>query len=198
MALHHPPLYLASKSPRRQDLLRSASISFELLDIDVEEIYPPEMAIEDIPEYLARKKAEAAIPFIKNDGLVLTADSIVVLHDTVFGKPFDATEARKMLSLLAGQHHLVITGVFIGNHSQGISFSDYTSVWLEDMTPEEIDYYVDTYAPLDKAGSYGIQDWLGWTKVSRVEGSFANVMGLPVHRVYEVLKNWVAENKEVE
>jgi septum formation protein len=195
MALHHPPLYLASKSPRRQELLRSAGIDFDLIEVDVEEIYPEDMAVEDIPEYLARKKAEAAIPLLQGDGLVLTADSIVILHNTVFGKPLDAAEAKKMVGLLSGHHHLVITGVFIGNHAQGISFSDYTSVWIEAMTPEEIDFYVATYKPFDKAGSYGIQDWLGWTKVSRIEGSFANVMGLPVHRVYDVLKNWEQGSK---
>jgi len=194
MTLHHPPLYLASKSPRRQELLRVAGIPFELIDVDVEENYPNDVAIEDIPEYLARKKAEAAIPLLKGDGLVLGADCIVILHDTVFGKPVDAAEAKKMLGLLSGHHHLVITGVFIGNHEKGVSFSDYTSVWIDSMTPEEIDFYVETKSPLDKAGSYGIQDWLGWTKVSRIEGSFANVMGLPVHKVYEVLKNWGRES----
>ena len=190
MNLPHPPLYLASKSPRRQELLRSAGIEFGLIDIDVEETYPHDMAVEDIPEYLARKKAEAAIPLLKDHGLVLAADSIVILHDTVFGKPVDKEEAMKMLSLLSGNHHLVITGVFIGNDKKGTSFSEYTSVWIDHMTPEEIDFYIDQYAPLDKAGSYGIQDWLGWTKVTRIEGSFANVMGLPVHRVYETLKHW--------
>lgn len=190
MLLHYPPLYLASKSPRRQELLRSAGIDFELIDVDVEETYPDDMAVEDIPEFLARKKAEAAIPLLKDHGLVLAADSIVILHNTVFGKPVDHDEARKMLTLLQGNHHLVITGVFIGNDKKGISFSEFTSVWIANMSPEEIDFYIDQYAPLDKAGSYGIQDWLGWSKVSRIEGSFANVMGLPIHRVYETLKNW--------
>ena len=193
MKLHHPPLYLASKSPRRQELLRAAGIAFELIDVDVEETYPDDMSIEDIPEYLARKKAEAAIPLLKNEGIVLTADSVVILQNTVFGKPVDAAEAAKMLEMLSGHHHMVITGVFLGNQHGGTSFSDFTSVWIDKMTPEEIDFYVGTKSPLDKAGSYGIQDWLGWTKVSRVEGSFANVMGLPVHRVYEMLKNWEAQ-----
>lgn len=190
MLLHYPPLYLASKSPRRQELLRSVGIEFELIDIDVEETYPEDLTVEDIPEFLARKKAEAAIPLLKDHGLVLAADSIVILHNTVFGKPVNRDEARKMLSLLSGNHHLVITGVFIGNDKKGVSFSDFTSVWIDHMSADEIDFYLDQYAPLDKAGSYGIQDWLGWTKVSRIEGSFANVMGLPVHRVYDVLKKW--------
>lgn len=184
----NPKLFLASKSPRRQELLQAAQIPFELVDVNVEENYPEEMEIEDIPEYLARKKAEAAIPLVGEHDLVLAADSVVILHDTVFGKPLNAEEAKKMIGMLAGHHHLVITGVFIGNRHSGTSFSDYTSVWIEPMTKNEIEYYVDHFSPLDKAGSYGIQDWLGWTKVSRIEGSFANVMGLPVHRVYAALK----------
>lgn len=95
-----------------------------------------------------------------------------------------------MISQLAGRHHLVITGVFIGNSSRGIGFSDYTSVWLSPMSVAEIDYYVKTFPPLDKAGAYGIQDWIGWAKISRIEGSYANVMGLPVHKVYDTLATW--------
>jgi septum formation protein len=194
MPQHHPRVYLASKSPRRQELLRSANIDFELLDVEVEEIYPDNLPAEEIAEYLARKKAEAAIPLLKEDGLVLAADSIVILHNTVFGKPADAEEAKQMVGMLAGHNHLVITGVFIGNHQQGVSFSDYTSVWIAPMTPEEIDFYVAMYKPLDKAGAYGIQDWLGWAKVERIEGSFANVMGLPVHKVYATLQSWNSKN----
>lgn len=190
MPIVHPPLILASRSPRRQELLKAAGISFSLLDIDVTEDHPPGMVAEDIPEHLARKKAEAAIPMIPKDSLVLTADSLVILDDKVFGKPGSEDEAYEMLTALSGRHHLVVTGVFIGNHTHGIGFADYTSVWLNPLTQEEIEYYVSTWPPFDKAGAYGIQDWIGWTKVSRVEGSYANVMGLPVHRVYETLKEW--------
>jgi septum formation protein len=190
MKLHHPPLYLASKSPRRQELLKAAGIEFTLIDVDVEEDFPDDMDIEDVPEYLARKKAEAAIPLLDATSLVLAADSVVILHDKIFGKPVNDAEAIEMISLLAGHHHLVITGVFIGNHANGVGFSEYTSVWLEPMSKEEIEYYVKTTPPLDKAGAYGIQDWIGWAKVSRIEGSYANVMGLPVHQVYETLRSW--------
>ena len=190
MKLHHPPLYLASKSPRRQELLKAAGIEFKLIDIDVEEDFPDDMDIEDVPEYLARKKAEAAIPLLDATSLVLAADSVVILHDKIFGKPANEAEAIEMISLLAGHHHLVITGVFIGNHSNGVGFSEYTSVWLEPMTKEEIEFYVMESPPMDKAGAYGIQDWIGWAKVSRIEGSYANVMGLPVHQVYETLRSW--------
>lgn len=190
MLPEHPPVYLASKSPRRQDLLRSAGIHYQLIDIDVAEDYPEEMEVEDVPLFLARKKAEAAIPLIPQDSLVLAADSIVIVDNRVFGKPANETEAFDMISQLAGRHHLVITGVFIGNSSRGIGFSDYTSVWLSPMSVAEIDYYVKTFPPLDKAGAYGIQDWIGWAKISRIEGSYANVMGLPVHKVYDTLATW--------
>ncbi|MDZ4747765.1 MAG: Maf family protein [Saprospiraceae bacterium] len=194
MYLDHPPLFLASKSPRRQELLSAAGISFQLIDVDVEEVFPEDMVVEDVPEFLARKKATAAIPLVPHESIVLAADSVVILDNIVFGKPADQTEAMEMLSKLAGRHHLVITGVFLGNHVRGIGFSEFTSVWIEPMSPEEIAYYVQTFPPLDKAGSYGIQDWLGWSKVSRIEGSYANVMGLPIHKVYETLSEWNKEN----
>lgn len=193
MLPEHPPIYLASKSPRRQDLLRSAGIHYQLIDIDVAEDYPEEMEVEDVPLFLARKKAEAAIPLIPQDSLVLAADSIVIVDNRVFGKPANETEAFDMISHLAGRHHLVITGVFIGNNTRGVGFSDYTSVWLSPMSVAEIDYYVKTFPPLDKAGAYGIQDWIGWAKVARIEGSYANVMGLPVHKVYDTLAAWNEE-----
>jgi len=122
MHLNHPPLYLASKSPRRQELLKAAGIPFQLIDVDVEETYPDDMVFEDVPEFLARKKATAAIPLVPFDGIVLAADSIVILDNIVFGKPVDASEAVEMLSKLAGRHHLVITGVFLGNHLRGVGF----------------------------------------------------------------------------
>lgn len=191
--IHHPPLFLASRSPRRQELLKAAGISYSLLDIDVPENYPASMEVEDIPEYLARKKAEAAIPLIDTDSLVLTADSLVILNENVFGKPANDEEAFEMLRALSGHHHLVVTGVFIGNHSYGVGFADYTSVWFNPLTRDEMEYYVKNFPPFDKAGAYGIQDWLGWTRISRIEGSYANVMGLPVHRVYETLRDWKKE-----
>lgn len=190
MLLNHPTLFLASKSPRRQELLKAAGIQFKLINVDVEENHPADMEVEDIPLYLARKKAEAAIPLVEKEELILAADSVVILDNCIYGKPANAAEAEDMISALAGRHHLVITGVFIGNHFKGVGFSDYTSVWIEPMTSEEIAYYVTNAPPLDKAGSYGIQDWIGWAKVSRIEGSYANVMGLPVHKVYEALNNW--------
>lgn len=187
----HLEFYLASKSPRRQELLRSADIAFKLLDIDVEETYPDELPAEDVPLFLAQKKAEAALPILPDNSLVIAADSVVIFDHLIYGKPTSPEEAQAMIALLAGHQHLVVTGVFIGNKEKSVSFSDHTIVWIDAMTEEEIRYYVDTRMPLDKAGAYGIQDWIGWTKVSRIEGSFANVMGLPIHRVYHTLNTWV-------
>lgn len=190
MLLDHPPLFLASKSPRRQELLHAAGIPFQRIEIDVAEDYPEDMDAEDVPLYLARKKAEAAIPLLEGNSLVLAADSLVIMDNKVFGKPANETEAYDMISQLSGRHHLVITGVFIGNHLRGEGFSDFTSVWLNPISVSEIDYYVKTFPPMDKAGAYGIQDWIGWAKIARIEGSYANVMGLPIHRVYETLLHW--------
>jgi septum formation protein len=186
----HPPLQLASKSPRRQELLRAAGIDFKLIDVDVEENYPEDMNVELVPEFLAHKKAKAALPFIQPGHLILAADSIVIMNGKIFGKPADRQDAIDMIKTLAGHRHLVITGVFICNNDKSVGFSEHTYVHIEHMQQEEIEYYIDHFLPLDKAGSYGIQDWIGWAKVSRIEGSYANVMGLPVQRVYEVMHGW--------
>lgn len=185
-----PSLVLASKSPRRQELLRAADIPFTLVDVEVDESFPSDMVVEDVPEYIARKKAEAALPLVPPDSLVLGADSVVLLNNRVYGKPSSREEALQMLAELSGHRHMVITGVFIGNHDRAVSFSDYTTVWMDRLHRDELNFYVDQYAPFDKAGAYGIQEWLGWSKISRIEGSFANVMGLPVHRVYDTLRRW--------
>ena len=190
MLKHHPSLLLASKSPRRQELLKAAGIEFTMIDVDVEEVYPDDMELENVPEFLARKKAEAAMSFLKDDQLILAADSVVIMNGEIYGKPGDRDHAIEMIGKLSGHKHLVITGVFLCDHHNGVGFSDYTYVWFDKISPEEIEYYVDHFKPFDKAGSYGIQDWIGWAKVSRIEGSYANVMGLPVQRVYEELMHW--------
>lgn len=190
MELNHPTILLASKSPRRQELLSAVGLKFKLIDVDVEETYPDDMAVENVPEYLARKKAEAAIPFLENDQLILAADSVVIMDGEIYGKPGDRKHAIEMIRTLSGHKHLVITGVFICDHHNGVGFSEYTYVWFDKISDEEIEYYVDHFQPFDKAGSYGIQEWIGWAKVSRIEGSYANVMGLPVQRVYEEVNNW--------
>lgn len=190
MLKEYPTLLLASKSPRRQELLKAAGIKFRTIEVDVEEIYPDDMELENVPEFLARIKAEAAMPYLKKDQLILAADSVVIMNGEIYGKPGDREHAIEMLNSLSGHKHLVITGVFLCDHYNGIGFSEYTYVWFDQLTREEIEFYVDEYKPFDKAGAYGIQDWIGWAKVSRIEGSYANVMGLPVQRVYDELVKW--------
>lgn len=196
MELQHPTILLASKSPRRQELLSAAGLKFQLIDVDVEESYPDDMAVENVPEYLARKKAEAAVPLLANGQLILAADSVVIMNGDIYGKPGDRQHAIEMIRALSGHKHLVITGVFICDNLNGVGFSEYTYVWFDKLSDEEIIYYVDHFKPYDKAGAYGIQEWIGWAKVSRIEGSYANVMGLPVQRVYEEVNNWGRNNRE--
>ena len=185
-----PKILLASKSPRRQELLTAAHIPFTMIEVNVEESFPAEMDAEDVPEYLAKKKADAAISFIKDTEVILAADSVVIKNNEIYNKPEDRAEAIEMIKTLAGHKHLVITGVYLLGLNKTLGFSEYTYVWIDKMSEEEIEFYIDQFKPFDKAGSYGIQDWIGWAKVSRIEGSYANVMGLPVQRVYEELREW--------
>ncbi len=183
-----PKIYLASKSPRRREIISNAGFDYELVDIDVEENYPEDLPRKEIAQYLAKKKADA-VDFIPQDGLLLTADTIVILDDEVLGKPIDKGDAKSMLKKLSGQKHQVITGVCLKSTTKSISFSDLSEVYFNTLSDQEIQSYVDSPAPHDKAGSYGIQDGLGMVKVSKIVGSYFNIMGLPIHRVYEeVLK----------
>ena len=184
-----PSIYLASQSPRRSALLTAAGIPFELLDVDFDESYPPETHVRDIAEYIAQKKAQTAIRHIKK-GIILTADSVVIHDNKLYGKPADRKEAVEMLSALEGETHTVVTGVCLISAKRERLFSSITEVQLAPMTSGEIDYYVDQYQPFDKAGAYAIQEWLGHTKVTKITGSYNNVMGLPTHLVYEALQNF--------
>lgn len=176
---------LASGSPRRQQLLRDLLLPFELWQSDTNEDYPPEMKVADIPVFLARQKA---IPFInrleKND-LLITADTIVCLDEQVLGKPGDSEHAREMLRKLSGEVHQVITGVCLTSSRKNSTFSEVTHVEFKKLSEEEIDYYIEIFQPYDKAGAYGIQEWIGLMGVMKIEGSYFNVVGMPVHRLYE-------------
>jgi septum formation protein len=184
-----PAIYLASKSPRRKHLLEASAIPFQVLDINVEETYPPELPIEEIPEFLSIKKATAALE-IQSDGVILAADSIVFQDGQIFEKPTDRQNAIDIIRTLAGKNHVVITGVCLMSKDKKVHFSDQSIVHLASMNDAEIEWYVDTYKPFDKAGAYGIQDWIGHCKVDRIEGSYNNIMGLPTHRVYEELRRF--------
>jgi len=179
-----PKIILASKSPRRSELLRQAGFDFEIKTTEVEENYPADMTPQLVPEFLARKKAKASQHFIQNNEVILAADSIVILNDLIFEKPKDREDAIRILSTLSGQQHQVITGVCLLSKDQERCFSGLSQVYFDDLTAEEITFYIDTYQPFDKAGSYGVQEWIGLCKIRKIEGTYANIMGLPVDLVY--------------
>jgi septum formation protein len=184
-------IILASNSPRRKELLAGIDVPFEVRVIDgIDESYPDTLPTKDIAEYIAKKKATAYRETMAGDELVITADTIVVLGSQVMGKPHDANEACSMLRQLSGQTHQVITGVTLTTKERQMSFSVETDVTFKNLSDEEIDYYVTNYQPFDKAGSYGIQEWIGHIGVTGMSGSYFNVMGLPVQRIYEALKTF--------
>ena len=184
-------IILASNSPRRKELLAGLDVQFEVRIIPgIDESYPDTLPTMDIAEYIAQKKAKAYRETMADDELIITADTIVVLDDKVLGKPKDAEEARCMLHALSGKTHQVVTGVVLTTKELQKHFSVVSNVTFKTLSDNEIDYYVDTYKPMDKAGAYGIQEWIGYVGVTRLEGSYFNVMGLPVQRIYEAMKDF--------
>lgn len=182
-------IILASNSPRRKELLEGIDIPFEVRVIDgIDESYPDTLPTKDIAEYISKKKAVAYRQTMASDELVITADTIVVLGSQVMGKPKDTNEACSMLRQLSGKTHQVITGVTLTTMERQVSFSVETDVTFKVLSDEEIEYYVSHYRPFDKAGAYGIQEWIGHIGVTGMSGSYFNVMGLPVQRIYEALK----------
>lgn len=182
---------LASNSPRRRELLAGLGIDFEVHTLQgIDESWPDTLQGEDIPKHISRKKAEAYLPTLADDELLITADTIVYLDRQVLGKPKDAVDAKAMLRMLAGRTHEVITGVTIATQAKQTTFAVTSLVTFADLTDEEIDHYVEHYKPFDKAGAYGIQEWIGYIGVTRLEGSYFNVMGLPVQRLYTELRRF--------
>ena len=181
-------LILASASPRRQQLMKDAGFTFEGRLKNVEEKYPQELHWENVPEYLSKVKASAFREELKADEVLITADTVVCIHDRILGKPADRKEAISMLQELSGNRHLVVTGVSVTTRTEQLSFSSRTDVFFKHLSNEEIIFYVDTYKPFDKAGAYGIQEWIGYIGIERIEGSFYNVMGLPIQKLYETLR----------
>lgn len=186
-------IVLASQSPRRSQLLEWAEVPFDVMVKQTDEQYPATLPIEEIPVYIARNKAialiaDATFQHYEKGVPVLAADTIVVLDNKVIGKPVNRQDAIDILTALSGNKHLVITGVVIKYGENEIAFSDTTAVWFHPLTKEQIEFYVDKYGPYDKAGAYAIQEWIGVTGISRIEGDFYNVMGLPVSRVVQALQ----------
>lgn len=190
-------LILASNSPRRQELLKGLGLSFTVRTLKgIAEDYPQELTGEDIPMYISKEKAQPYLPTLVADELLITADTIVYLppmkdeKGQVLGKPKDEDDAKAMLHALSGRTHQVITGVTLTSHHKSKSFASTSLVTFSNLSDEEINYYVSHFHPLDKAGAYGIQEWIGYVGVTKLEGSFYNVMGLPIQRLYEEIKKW--------
>ncbi len=184
-------ILLASNSPRRRELLAGLDLEYQVTALpEVDESYPNTLDGEEIPRYISQQKAEAYRNLMQENTLLITADTIVWLDGKVYGKPADLDHARAMLQALAGKTHTVITGVTLTSCEKQVSFSVATEVSFAPLTDKEIAYYVDRYRPLDKAGAYGVQEWIGYIGVTGMNGSYYNVMGLPIQRLYTELKNF--------
>jgi septum formation protein len=184
-------IILASQSPRRKQLLEWACLDFDVLVSDAKEDFPSEMPINEVPVFIARKKALAAQQRAEKGAIIIGADTIVVLNERIIGKPTDREDAIHILKSLSGSRHEVITGVVIIKDGLEISFEDSTSVWFHPLNDAQIAFYVDEYEPYDKAGAYAIQEWIGVIGIKKIEGDFYNVMGLPVSRLMKELAPWL-------
>lgn len=186
-------LLLASQSPRRRELLAASGLPFELAPVyDCDEVYPADLPVEEVPRYLSRLKSEAYPAPLEADDILLTADTVVVIDRKVLGKPRDRADACAMLRRLSGRRHTVLSGVTFRAPDRMHTFAAESGVWLRPLADEEIAYYVDTFRPYDKAGAYGIQEWIGYAAIERIAGSFYNVMGLPIQKVYTELDKFIA------
>lgn len=182
---------LASKSPRRQELLRGMGLDFTVLTKETPETFPSDMSLEKVPAFLSRQKSLAfAAEELPASFLLITADTIVLAGNEILGKPVDRDDALRMLGMLSGKRHHVVTGVTVRNALRSKTFSAKSAVRFAELDADEMCYYVDRYRPYDKAGSYGIQEWIGYVGISGLNGSFYNVMGLPTRRLYQVLKQF--------
>lgn len=183
-------IVLASGSPRRKFLLEQADMSFTINASDIEEIVPDHIPIREAPEYLAIEKSKACDHQFVGDELILAADTSVFLNNQILNKPINEADARSMLKSMSKTSHEVITGVALRQRDIIKSFSCVSKVVFDPLSNDEIDYYIQKYQPMDKAGAYGIQDWIGWCKISKIEGSYSNIFGLPMRDVYNALRSF--------
>lgn len=179
---------LGSASPRRAALLEAAHIQFRVVASDIDEEYPEELALDLVPQHIATQKAQALLHYLHADEILLTADTIVLLDQQILGKPTNERQAYEMLRSLSDRQHSVITGIHLATHHQHKVFSVRSEVIMGSLSDEEIEFYIKTHHPLDKAGSYGIQDWLGWCKIAHIQGSYSNIVGLPMAETYKALQ----------
>ena len=182
---------LASKSPRRREIMNLLRIPYTVVTIEgIDESYPDNLDADRVAKYISNKKADEYLKRIKENEMVITADTVVINEGKILGKPKNERDAIEMLKFLSGKTHKVVTGVTVATKDKRESFSTETYVTFADLTEDEIRFYVETFHPMDKAGAYGIQEWIGAVAVSKIDGSFYNVMGLPVHRLYRLLKQF--------
>ncbi|MFI3286218.1 MAG: Maf family nucleotide pyrophosphatase [Rikenellaceae bacterium] len=184
-------LVLASQSPRRRELMQGANLPCCVVCYHVDENYPPELDAIDVPRYLAELKGSHYPTELTESEILITADTVVICREEILGKPRTTDEACEMLRKISGGEHKVITGVALRSSTKKVSFSGESRVTFAPLTDEEIEYYVSQYAPLDKAGSYGIQEWIGYIGIESIEGSFYNVMGLPIQKLYRELNKFI-------
>jgi len=185
--VQHKKVILGSSSPRRQELLSKLGVDYKIQVTGIDETYPPQMSPYEVPEYLARLKGDPFEGTIDEETCVITSDTVVIYHDRILGKPNDATDALSMILELSNKEHYVATGVCIQFKNRKSSFSSISKVFFDEISEAEARYYIDTFQPLDKAGSYGIQEWIGQAKISKIEGCFYNIMGLPLNALYNKL-----------
>lgn len=191
MKIFDRKIILASKSPRRSQLLAQAGFKFEVMTKEVEEDFPSEMPAEEVAAYLAEKKALACADFLRSDDeILLSADSVVILDGKIYGKPVDFDDAVQILTELSGRVHRVITGVCLLSKNKKRIFDEVAHVHFQPLSDAEIRYYIENYQPYDKAGAYAVQEWIGLCKVSKIEGTFTNIMGLPMESVFREIEKF--------
>lgn len=181
------PLILASQSPRRRQLLQEAGFDFTVQSVDIDESFPDDMPVRDVAPWLAQRKAAASRHLIQDKEVILSADSVVILDGSIYNKPADYDEAFQMIRALSGRQHTVVTGICLLAQEKERVLSGISDVWFAELTDPEIDYYIQSCQPFDKAGAYGVQEWIGLCKIVRIEGTYTNIMGLPVDLVYQTL-----------
>lgn len=183
-------LILASKSPRRQELLKGLCVDFEIRTKEIDESYPADLKEAEVPTYIAEQKAAAFKQDLAENEIIITSDTVVCLDGRILEKPVDLLDAKQMVAELSGKQHTVYSAVCLMSSEKQVSFCDATTVKFKKLSEEEIEFYVDNFEPLDKAGAYGVQEWIGYIGIERMEGSYYTVMGMPMHLLYEELKRF--------
>ncbi len=185
--IQHKKVILGSSSPRRKELLTKLKVKFDIKVNKIDENFPPQMPSLDVPEYLARLKGDTFNGTVSEDTCVITSDTVVIYNNKILGKPNDATDALSMILELSDKEHYVVTGVCLNFNDRKLSFSNVSKVVFEEVSEAEANFYVNEYKPLDKAGAYGIQEWIGQAKIKKIDGCFYNIMGLPLNALYNKL-----------